>query len=127
MINTYICDNKRCGNHELLMLVSEDETPIKWGRSPYLIHRHKHTTAGGEEYFLCRKCHDAHEQMIPQIVEENIKLRELYEQNHKELLQIHSIACHGWANVLEQPITEEDSMTVRDVKTMAMELLELTK
>ncbi len=42
---------------------------------------------------------------------------------HSELVTIHSIASCGWTNVLTNPITTKDTMTVKDVKMMAMELI----
>lgn len=44
---------------------------------------------------------------------------------HEELLVIHEIACCGWANVT--PIKDTDTLTVRDVKIMAMELMKDSK
>jgi len=46
----------------------------------------------------------------------------IYGGCHSELLAIHEIACCGWANVLQHPITPEDTLTLRDVKIMAVEL-----
>jgi len=46
-----------------------------------------------------------------------------YDGCHAELLAIHEIACCGWANVVSNPITPEDTLTVRDVKIMAIELM----
>lgn len=46
-----------------------------------------------------------------------------YDGCHAELLAIHEIACCGWASVLQHPITAEDTLTVRYVKIMALELM----
>lgn len=46
-----------------------------------------------------------------------------YDGCHAELLAIHEIASCGWANVLQHPIAPEDTLTVRDVKLMAVELM----
>lgn len=46
-----------------------------------------------------------------------------YDECHAELLAIHEIACCGWATVVANPIAPDDTMTVRGVKIMAMELM----
>lgn len=49
-------------------------------------------------------------------------LRSQYDNCHAELTEIHEIAACGWANVMQHPVTPEDTMTVRSVKIMAEEL-----
>ena len=50
-------------------------------------------------------------------------LREDAAKCRAELLAIHEIASCGWSNVLQHPIAPADTLTVRDVKIMAIELL----
>ena len=51
------------------------------------------------------------------------EMRAQYERCHAELLAIHVITSCGWANVLSYPISPDDTLTVRDVKVMALVLI----
>ena len=69
-----------------------------------------------------RECGDMAQEVI-RLRAEVEALREDAAKCRAELLAIHEIASCGWSNVLQHPIAPADTLTVRDVKIMAIELL----
>lgn len=75
----------------------------------------------GTESYERRLCVEALEAQAAEVE----ALREDAAKCRAELLAIHEIASCGWSNVLQHPIAPADTLTVRDVKIMAIELLKV--
>lgn len=80
----------------------------------------------GTESYERRLCVESLEAQVAEITRLRAEVEALREDAAKcraELLAIHEIASCGWSNVLQHPIAPADTLTVRDVKIMAIELL----